>query len=134
MANLANIAPPGNNPTSQAPHWLSRIKVGRLIMYLVLLQGIFLAALPFFWMVSTSLMTLGETINRQWLPKAPQIQNYLWAWERARFERYFMNSVIITFVTLAGLLFTSILAAYAFARIHFVGRNIIFGLLLATMM
>jgi ABC-type glycerol-3-phosphate transport system permease component len=134
MANLANTAVSDNKPVPTAPHWLSRLKFGRIIMYLILLQGIFLAALPFFWMVSTSLMTLGETINRQWLPKAPQIQNYLWAWERARFERYFMNSVIITLVTLAGLLFTSILAAYAFARIRFLGRNVIFGLLLATMM
>ena len=109
-------------------------KWGRIVLYLILILGIFLAALPFLYMVSTSLMTLGETINRQWLPKAPQFANYVEAWQEARFERYFMNSVIITFTTLLGLLITSVLAAYAFGRIHFAGRDVIFGLLLATMM
>ena len=109
-------------------------KWGRIVLYLILILGIVLAALPFLYMVSTSLMTLGETINRQWLPKAPQFANYVEAWQEARFERYFMNSVIITFTTLLGLLITSVLAAYAFGRIHFAGRDVIFGLLLATMM
>jgi len=85
-------------------------------------------------MVSTSLMTLGETINKQWLPKDPQFSNYVEAWTEANFAKYFMNSIIVTFVTIAGLLFTSILAGYAFARIKFFGRNVIFALLLATMM
>ncbi|MBN1146893.1 MAG: carbohydrate ABC transporter permease [Anaerolineales bacterium] len=103
-------------------------------MYIVLALGAVLAVLPFFWMVSTSLMTLGETINRQWLPKVPQIDNYLEAWKEAKFAKYFINSVVITATTIAGLLTTSILAGYAFARIKFFGREIIFGLLLATMM
>jgi ABC-type glycerol-3-phosphate transport system permease component len=93
-----------------------------------------LAIIPFFWMVSTSLMTLGETINKQWLPAAPQWENYVEAWNEAQFSKYFMNSVIITLTTLAGLLFTSILAGYAFGRIKFFGRNVIFAILLATMM
>jgi ABC-type glycerol-3-phosphate transport system permease component len=85
-------------------------------------------------MVSTSLMTLGETINRQWLPKVPQFENYSEAWTEARFAKYFVNSVIITFVTIAGLLTTSILSGYAFGRIKFFGKNVLFALLLATMM
>ena len=108
--------------------------LGRAFMYLFLILGIVLAALPFFYMVSTSFMSLGETINRKWWPAVPQIKNYIDAWEQARFERYFMNSVIITLTTLLGLLSTSILAAYAFGRVHFFGRNVIFGILLATMM
>jgi len=108
--------------------------LSRGLLYLTLTIGAVIAMVPFFWMVSTSLMTLGETINRVWIPKEPQFQNYVRAWQEARFERYFMNSVIITATTLVGLLITSILAAYAFAKIKFVGREIIFGLLLATMM
>ena len=122
----------GVKRTVQEPAF--RFSVGRALMYLFLILGIVLAALPFFYMVSTSFMTLGETINRKWLPAVPQIKNYIDAWEQARFERYFVNSVIITFTTLLGLLTTSILAAYAFGRIHFFGRNVIFGILLATMM
>ncbi len=107
---------------------------GRIFLYAVLIIGGVLAIIPFFWMISTSLMTLGETINKQWLPAAPQWGNYVEAWNEAQFSKYFMNSVIITFTTLAGLLFTSTLAGYAFGRIKFFGRNAIFAVLLATMM
>jgi len=111
-----------------------KINSGRLLLYLILILGAIVAILPFFWMVSTSLMTLGETINRQWLPKVPQFENYSEAWTEANFAKYFMNSVIITFVTIAGLLTTSILSGYAFGRIKFFGKNVLFALLLATMM
>jgi len=110
------------------------ISIGRIIMYLVLILGAVLAVLPFYWMVATSFMTLGETINKVWIPKTPQFENYVEAWKQAKFAKYFLNSVIITFTTLAGLLTTSILAGYAFARIKFFGRDLIFALLLATMM
>jgi ABC-type glycerol-3-phosphate transport system permease component len=108
--------------------------LGRVVLYIILIAGASIAILPFFWMVSSSLMTLGETLQSVWLPKVPQLQNYMTAWIQAKFFKYFWNSVIITLVTLAGLLTTSILAGYAFARIKFAGRDLIFGLLLATMM
>ncbi len=111
-----------------------QIKPGRLVLYALLIVGAVVAIIPFFSMVSTSLMTLGETINKQWLPKVPQLSNYSEAWNEANFAKYFLNSIIVTFVTIAGLLFTSILAGYAFARIKFFGKNVIFALLLATMM
>lgn len=104
------------------------------IIYTVLILGAILAILPFFWMISTSLMTLGETLNRRWLPATPRFGNYAEAWTTAKFNLYFMNSVIITTLTITGLLVTSILSGYAFARIRFVGREIIFTLLLATLM
>lgn len=111
-----------------------RLKPGRVFLYSVLILGGILAIIPFFWMVSTSLMTLGETINRKWLPEIPQTINYIEAWKEANFSKYFVNSIVITFTTLAGLLITSILAGYAFGRIKFFGRELIFGILLATMM
>jgi len=107
---------------------------GRLVLYAILILGAVVAIVPFFWMVSTSLMTLGETITRQWVPKVPQFENFVIAWEEARFAKYFLNSVKITATTIVGLLTTSILAGYAFGRIKFFGRDIIFALLLAKMM
>ncbi|OGN78590.1 MAG: ABC transporter permease [Chloroflexi bacterium GWB2_54_36] len=104
------------------------------MVYIILIIGAVLALVPFFWMISTSLMSLGETINRKWLPAVPQVANYIQAWNEAKFARYFWNSVIITSVTLIGLLTTSILAGYAFGRINFKGRNAIFAILLSTMM
>ncbi len=107
---------------------------GKFILYFILLAGAIIAFFPFFWMASTSLMSLGETIQRKLLPSVPQFENYVEAWSTAKFGKYFFNSVMITAGTLSGLLFTSILAGYAFARIDFKGRDLIFTLFLATMM
>lgn len=108
--------------------------IGRLILYLLLIFGAALALLPFYWMISTSLMTLGETINRKWLPEIPQFVNYANAWREADFAKYFFNSVIITFTTILGIMTTSILAGYAFGRIKFFGRDVLFAILLSTLM
>lgn len=136
---MDNINSTMNDNTFKAPFKSrtfshNRLNITQIILYLILISGAIVAVIPFFWMISTSLMTLGETINRQWLPKIPQFSNYIEAWTEAKFDRYFMNSVVITLTTIVGLLFTSILAAYSFARIKFFGRDIIFALLVATMM
>ena len=116
--------------TKQARH----IDWGRIFIYAVLIFGVFIAIMPFFWMVSTSLMTLGETINRKWTPAVPQFSNYSEAWTEAKFAKYFLNSVVITAVTVLGQLVVSILAGYGFARIKFFGREVVFAILLASMM
>lgn len=107
---------------------------GKAFLYIILLIGALIFIFPFFWMISNSLMTLGETITRQLVPKVPQWVNYKEAWDQANFSKYFVNSVLVTLGTLTGLLFTSILAGYAFGRIEFKGKNILFGIFLATMM
>ena len=120
-----------NTATAKRPR---HIDWGRIIIYTILILGVFVAILPFFWMISTSLMTLGETINKKWLPDVPQFSNYVEAWTEANFAKYFLNSVIITAVTVLGQLTVSILAGYGFARIKFFGREVIFAILLASMM
>ncbi len=122
-----------NTPTTRSRPFL-RIEPGRVFLYAVLILGGIIAIIPFFWMISTSLMSLGETINRKWIPAIPQTINYIEAWTEAKFATYFLNSIVITATTMAGLLITSILAGYAFGRIKFFGREFIFGVLLATMM
>jgi ABC-type glycerol-3-phosphate transport system permease component len=109
-------------------------KLGHLPVYFVLIVGALVSITPFFYMLSTSLMTLGETINRVALPAVPQWSNYEVAWSEANFALYFRNSVIITALVILGVLVTCTLAAYAFARIRFPGREAIFMVLLATLM
>lgn len=103
-------------------------------IYFVLLVGAVVSITPFFYMISTSLMTLGETINRVILPAKPQFVNYEIAWTESNFALYFRNSVIITALVIAGVLITCTLAGYAFARIRFPGREVLFTILLATLM
>lgn len=112
-------------------------RLSHLPIYLLLTIGAIVAMTPFMFMISTSLMSLGETINRQVLPSAPLAQgaaNYTEAWSEAKFSLYFRNSVIISAVTILGVLVTCTLAGYAFARIRFPGRDAIFMALLATLM
>jgi ABC-type glycerol-3-phosphate transport system permease component len=68
------------------------------------------------------------------LPKALHFENYQIAWERANFALYMWNSVRLTFISLTGTLLFCIPAAYAFARMNFVGKNVLFTVMLATMM
>ena len=110
------------------------LRSARGLLYALLLGGACVSLMPFAWMLSASLMTYGETATRRWLPDAPQFANYLRAWQEANFARYFLNSVLIAATTLGGQLFTSVLAGYAFGRIAFKGRDLIFGIMLSTLM
>ena len=91
---------------------------------------------PFFWMISTSFKTETEAlaVPPKWIPARLQWQNYVLAWNAAPFGRYFFNSFFMAITTTIGEVITSILAAYAFAKMKFFGKNKIFAVLLATMM
>jgi len=114
----------------------SRRLLRRSILYLVLILGAVYAALPFVWMLLTSLKTRSEALRDPptLLPKVWHFDNYLKAWRAAPFERYFLNTFFICFVVVVGVAITSTLAAYAFARMDFYGRNVIFVLILSTLM
>jgi len=110
------------------------IKSYQVISYSILIIVLLVSFFPFFWMISTSLMTLGETINRSVFPEKLQFINYLTTWNDGKFSNYLLNSVLITLVSVTGLLCTSILSAYAFAKIKFPGRDLLFFIILGTMM
>ena len=111
-------------------------RIQTILLYVILTLGALVMILPFYWMVATSLKSGPEAISvpPTWLPRNWLFSNYGQALEIAPFGRYFLNSVFVTTVTTAGELFTSILAAYAFAKLKFWGKDILFILLLATMM
>jgi ABC-type glycerol-3-phosphate transport system permease component len=129
-----HVGSPGDATMRSPARHHGSLHLGHVALYALLLLGAGIAMLPLFWMISTSLMTLGETLNQQWLPRSPQWHNYAEAWTEAKFATYFLNSVLMTTALLVGLLLTSILGGYAFARIHFVGREVMFFGLLSTMM
>jgi ABC-type glycerol-3-phosphate transport system permease component len=107
---------------------------GNVITYTFLILGVVISITPFVWMILTSFMSLGEAQGIRWIPSELHFENYVVAWNEAQFSEYFVNSVVITIITLTGELTFSITAAYAFARIKFPGRDAIFGLMLSTMM
>lgn len=128
--------------TGTVPSYRRQQIVARTLLYAVLIAGAIVAILPFLYMVANSLKTYGETITRtsanpfaaEFWPRVPQWQNYAEAWTDSDFSQYFVNSVIIAAVTLAGIYATSIPAAFAFSKLRFAGRDTIFTVLLATLM
>lgn len=107
---------------------------GRALGYLVLAAGGLLAVLPFLWMLSWSLMTNVEVTVGRVLPTEALWSNYLTAWDKANFSQFMWNSSRITAITVCGLLMFCVPAAYAFARMRFWGRNVLFAIMLATLM
>lgn len=108
---------------------------GLAFTYLVLIVGAFFAVAPFLYTISVSLMNLTEASSGTRLfPANPQWENYVTAWDQARFSLYFFNSVKIVLITVTGELIFCTLAAYAFARMEFPGKTFTFSLLLATLM
>jgi multiple sugar transport system permease protein len=96
----------------------------------------FIMLVPFFWMFSTSLKSLGEVFEYppKWIPSQPRWENYARVWSVVPFGRYLLNSVIVSgSITLLHLLVAS-LSAFAFARLKFPGRDKLFLLYLATLM
>lgn len=110
------------------------IRWGMVATYIVLILGLTQAIFPLVWMLSASLMTLTEVSFGYLLPGTPQWGNYVQAWERANFTQFMWNSVRITAITLAGSMAVCIPAAYAFARMKFFGREVLFGVMLASLM
>ncbi|MBI4355406.1 MAG: carbohydrate ABC transporter permease [Candidatus Omnitrophica bacterium] len=89
---------------------------------------------PLLWMLSSSLKTQATVFtDLRLLPAQPQWQNYATAWTQGHFGSYFWNSVRYTISVVAGVVLVASLAAYAFARLKFRGKELFYALLLATM-
>lgn len=91
---------------------------------------------PFIWMLSTSLKTLEEAFRfpPTFIPESIQWQNYADIFEAAPFGRFYFNSIVVAVAVTVGQLTTCSMGAYAFARLHFKGRDKMFLMYLATLM
>ena len=107
-----------------------------LVTYGVLIVGSVVMLVPLAWMVLTSLKSFDEVIASPpvWWPREMKWRNYPEALTTFAFGRYLFNSLVICVTTIAGTLVSCTLAAYAFACLRARGRDVIFALLLATMM
>ncbi len=102
----------------------------------LLVAALFVMLLPFVWMVATSFKPEAEVVRfpPELLPGTVTFEHYVDIWQRIAFGRMFLNTLIFAGgVTIVSLLFDS-LTAYALARMEFPGRNVLFILILATMM
>ena len=112
-----------------------RVKTG--IIYAFLILWAIVVLFPFYWMVLTSFKSYGS-YNAEYIPllyaSDPTLENYVSAFTEVPLARYFLNTLIFTIATTALMLFVTILSAYAFARLKFRGKNLVFTLYLSLMM
>ncbi|PZF79610.1 carbohydrate ABC transporter permease [Jiangella anatolica] len=105
-------------------------------LYVVLTVGLLAMALPFVWMVVSSVKPEAEvrSIPPTWLPETFTLENYRELFDRLRFPTYFMNSAVVAVVVTAGNLVFGSMLGYALAKLDFRGKRVVFALVLGTLM
>ncbi len=108
----------------------------KVLIHILALTGAVVFLIPFLWMISTSLKPIEKIFHYppQWIPDPILWRNYTEALTVAPFALYFRNSVLVTTLSVVGQIASSAIVAYGFARLRFPGRDILFIVLLATMM
>ena len=114
-----------------------RKRVGTGVLYALLTLWAVIVLFPFYWMLLTSVKSYGA-YNSEWVPKlyalSPTLENYVNAFSAVPLGGYFLNTILFTLGTTALMLFVTVLAAFAFARLNFRGKNLVFTGFLALMM
>ncbi len=114
-----------------------RGQILKAVTYLLLTFWAILVLFPFYWMVLTSVKSYGS-YNSEWIPKlytlTPTLQNYADAFSTVPLSGYFINTILFTLITTAIMLVVTVLAAFAFARLNFRGKDLVFTLFLSLMM
>lgn len=108
----------------------------KLIIHMILLIGVILTITPFIWMLLTSLKTLGEStqIPPKIFPDKAQWENYKEAAKTLPYAKFYFNTIVYTICTTIGQIIFCSMAGYAFARIEFPGKKIIFIIVLSVLM
>ncbi len=115
----------------------TRTIIRNIVIYSLLTVWGILVLFPFYWMLLTSVKDYGA-YNAEYIPKfftlSPTLQNYVDAFTTVSLGRYLFNTLIFTLITTGLMLFVITLAAFAFARLEFRGKNLVFTLFLSLMM
>ena len=115
----------------------SQISVKKVLIFTGLILWAVIVLFPFYWMILTSFKSYGS-YNAEYVPKFyatdPTLQNYADAFTLVPLGKYLLNTVLFTVITTASMLIVITLAAFAFARLSFRGKDLLFTLFLSLMM
>ncbi len=113
-----------------------RLSLRKIVIYLFLAAISIFCLLPFYWLLRSSLMNLVQIFEMPpiWFPNPVQFTNYFQALTILPFGRYFLNTIIIVVLTIIGTILSCSISAYSFARLRWPYRNLVFGILLSSMM
>ncbi len=136
--SAARAGPTSTHTTQRARRRLDRFRrnIGHILAIALLIAGAFSMLVPFFWMLSTSLKDPGDIFlyPPQWIPPVLHFENYRDALTAIPFGRYFLNTLFISIVATIGQLFSATVVGFAFARLRAPGRDVLFFVLIATML
>lgn len=108
--------------------------LGHFLTWLLLAGIAILFLIPLAWMISTALKEPSDLIGHRWIPRRFAWENFSFALSYGMWYRWTVNTVIITLISMVGVVLSSAMVAYSFARLRWPGRDFLFGLVLATMM
>lgn len=108
--------------------------IGKLLAWLTLTGLSLLWLAPLAWMISTSLKTPQDLFGYAWIPDPIAWGNYIDAFSFGMWGRWGLNTLLITLISMTGVIFSSAMVAYSFARLRWRARDQVFKLVLATMM
>lgn len=115
----------------------TRERVRKTVTYVLLVLWALIVLFPFYWMILSSVKSY-SAYNSEYIPKlytlAPTIQNYIDAFTTVSLGRYFLNTLIFTVITTGLMMVVIVPAAFAFSRLDFPGKNLVFTLFLSLMM
>ncbi|MDP2906274.1 MAG: carbohydrate ABC transporter permease [Candidatus Omnitrophota bacterium] len=116
-------------------YYKSKEKIVSVLIHLLLISVSITCLFPLIWMISSSFKTQ-DTIFKDMslVPAKFHFENYIQAWQQGGFGRYFLNSIFYTVAVVIGIVIISSMAAYAFSRLRFPGRNLLFWVFIAAMM
>jgi ABC-type glycerol-3-phosphate transport system permease component len=111
-------------------------KVGLIVLQIIMTLVVISFLIPTIWMVSSSLKHTTEVFAHPivWIPKNPQWKNYIKIFENLPFGTFILNTAIVTGGAVLGTIVSSIMVGYSFSRLNWPGRNILFGVMISTMM
>lgn len=110
------------------------MKGGKLLPYILLMIGAVVMLFPFIWMISTSLKAPMDIFSLNIIPENPTLANYFHIFEESLFIRWFFNSIIVAVITTISVIFFDTLVGYIIAKFNFIGKRILFILILSTLM
>ncbi|MBQ4600017.1 MAG: carbohydrate ABC transporter permease [Oscillospiraceae bacterium] len=115
----------------------ARSRVGKAVTYALLTVWALIVLFPFYWMILTSVKSY-SAYNSEYIPAfftlSPTLENYVQAFTAVPLADYFVNTLIFTLATTAVMLIVTVLAAFAFARLDFPGKDLVFTVFLSLMM
>lgn len=114
----------------------NKLNAGKILIYIALIGGVLITVLPFVWMILTSLKTYAESVAMppKIFPEILRFENYANVWVKRPFFRMFLNTLFYAVIAIIAQSTMASMSAYAFARIDFPGKNVIFTILLGLLM